>query len=630
MADLFNGFSNTSNDYVYPILSPCPNMADDQYLVWTTNGLSIIKGSDEISSILFNDLAIPVNTFNKQQINLAAGEVSYIPGLTKGLCNRKQVFSLPSLVSSNIALNPYFFEIDLSVNYYKNFSFKYNNIDVSGNYDQNSSVIDALNISFAQAGIKIVASYDPSSLSFTGSQVGYDFEISNVNLNIIDTSSYSNSPFGNGTNAPSYNLTNDASLEIPFAKYQNTAMQGIILRGLYPLATTSQINEADKWFYLNHVSDYVTIYEPIELIYYSDVSTAISITFDPSIFINPSIIVNDISTFVQKDTSLNFVNETIDGSIISYADITNCIITDASIDNSNLLDVSIYNSYINIANIEGLYIQDTRVNFCDIIDCSIIDTSINNSYVNHGALNANIQDSSIINSYVNGTFLSSYGSNISFIDSSIVDSSLNNSVINDLTVLSNSVIKNTWTNTYKQFVAFDSSTNQNIYEYSTDILTGGIVKINLSTIWDSSLNRSIIYDSSIYNTYIQDSSIYGCTMYNCSFDQKSTFDSNTKDIMVNANISTLVDIGQDTSTYYLKRRKKLELGMNGASTVSMMSAGDYLNMVTEDGLWKKVGEVYMWTSTKDPDDCVTKNLIDGFYVFNPHDFNIKIEYLVFV
>lgn len=513
MADLFN---NPSNDYIVPGLSPCPNAADDQYLVWDKNGLSIIKGSDIVSNIDYSDLSIPVNSFNKQQLVLASGEVAYIQGLTKGLCQRVQGFSLPSLISTDEDLNPYFFQIDLSVNYYKNFSFTYSNIDVSANYGSNINIQTALSIAFSNAGIKIEASYDPSTIYFTGTQAGYDFEISNVNLTIFDTSDSSISPFAYGVNAQTYDLEEDASVEIPYAKYPNTAMQGIALKGIY----TSDVYDEDRWIYLNHVSDYLVTCDPINVNYDSEVSTGIAIYYDLSTYLGvyPSFSIGDVSAL----------------------DSSGLIITDSSIKDSTLYDSSIYTSFI---------------------DNTILYTSyIENSYVGNSLL----------------------------VESPIVGSSIITSTIDN-----------------------------------------NDVSINNSTIWDSSIYNGEIYDSSLFRTYLEGVNLYGCTLYNCSYDASVSVLGN-REILIDASIEGIFEVISDTSTFYLKHRKKIEVGMSGCSVGELISAGDYLNFVSVNGMWKKVGDVYIWTTATDPTSCTEKNLIEGFYVFNPHEFSVKIEYLVFV
>lgn len=345
-------FSNPSNDYIYPVVSACPNIADEQYLTWTADGLVIIKGADEIANIIFSDFSVSVAAFNKQQKIIGAGEVTFIQGLTKGLCNRKQGFTIPNIETTDVDLNAYFMQIDISIAYYRNFAYTTLNIEASSNYEQNITIDDALNITLSNNSIKVMVDYDPSTLIFTGTLEGYDFAISNCVLNIIDTSANPYSPFQEDPSVETeYTLVEDASYNILYAKYPNTAMQGIILKGIYPLESNADIEDEDKWIYLNHISDYTLYYEPITI---------------------------------------------------------------------------------------------------------------------------------------------------------------------------------------------------------------------------------------------------------------------------------------DSSTYYIKHRKKVDVGMSGSSTEDYISAGDYLNLVTESGYWKKVGEMYVWISSTDYDECTDKNLIEGFYIYNPHDFSVKVEYMVFV
>lgn len=84
----------------------------------------------------------------------------------------------------------------------------------------------------------------------------------------------------------------------------------------------------------------------------------------------------------------------------------------------------------------------------------------------------------------------------------------------------------------------------------------------------------------------------------------------------------------DVSSYYLKDYDAVDAGMSGASTSDTLSAGDYLYYVDTNNLWEKVGPVKIWLSTSDPADSNIENLITGFYVFNPHTYAIKIDYMV--
>lgn len=535
-------FGNVSNNYVYPSLSACPNIADDQILTWSKNGLTIIKGSQEIASVDFSDLAIPINSFNKQQKILQPGEVVFVQGLTKSLYNRTQGFTLPSLVSDDDDLNSYYMRIDMSVNYYSSFVYTYKNIDISANYDENIAIDDALTIELSNKSINATSTYDPSILTFSGDAEGYDFNISNVVLTIIDSSMDADSPFQHDQNAATYELEEDPSYNINYAKYLNTGMQGVIIKGIFP---DDDQEECDNWIYINHVSDYINIYTETSINYNADVSTNLSITFNPTTFVEPSI--------------------SFDPSVI---------------------DTSLYNQ-----SITDYLIQDCSIDLCDV--------STSKSY-------------------------SSLFTNCLIHDSSFA----NNNLINNDTSVWNSIFTDTWMNAYRLLVYTDPSGNKT-YEFTIDdVSLESLKNVNIyeSTIWDSSINKANINDCSIYNSYLKDCSIVDCTIYNCKYDSSTTL-IGTTNYMVDASIECDYDVNYDSSSAYFKYLKRLDVGMNGNSTSSEISAGDYLNWVTINNYWKKFGEVYIWISSIDSSEANVKNLIDGFYLYNPHDFSVKVEYM---
>lgn len=551
--DLFN---NPSNDYIYPGLSPCPGVGDDQYLVWTENGLAIIKGSDVVSEIGFNDLQVPVNSFSKQQVILGPGEVTFIPGLTKGLCNKNMGFFLPVLNSSDLELNSFFLGIDFSINYYKNFSYTSTHIDVSGNFEQNIGISDALNIKLSELGIKVASTYDASILYFTGTTPGYEYFITNAILRVYDASEAFDSPFPVGGNAPTYDLLEDPSSFIPAMKYPNTAMQGIALKGIYP----SEQAECDKWLYLHHVTDYVITFDPYDVNYDTEVSTNLAISYPVKYPGKPD--------FMDYVTMYDIYGMIIDSSIIGDASISNCIITTSDVSESN--------------------VRDSSIETCTLTEI--------------------------------------YASNTVFEQSTIDTADIENSIINNGSTIINSRIIDSWINVYKLLV--NPSTGQIIWV--TDDASFVDVVVNGGEIWDSSINQATLYDVSLYNCWIEDSSVTNCTFHNCSFDNQTLVE-DTVDVMMDPSIACEFDVVQDTSVFYLRHRRKIEIGMNGCSVEDLMSAGDYLNLVTNRGWWKKVGDIYIWISSPDCEgDCLNKNLIEGFYAFNPHEFTIQIEYMVIV
>jgi len=756
-------FNNPSNDYVYPSLSPCAGTGDDAYLEFTETGIGIISGSKILANINFSDLRIPVAAYSTETKILQEGEVIYITGLTKGLTIRQQVFTMPispSLVTTNENLDPYFLNIDLSINYYKNFKYSYTNIDVSANYTESIAIEDALNIALGAAGINVTATYDPSNFSFSGSIEGYDYNISNVNLSIVNTSDNSSSPFAVGANDVSYNLAEDVSSRVSYAKYPNSAMQGIAMKSIYPGSTNQ--DPYDHWLYINHVSNNIILYENSDSVV--GCTPSLEVGFDPAttlgvaepdvsyyFFIDPSVAfgIFDISVGAISAGAPMYDGSTIDNTVIDDVSIFNCIITDSSITNSYIYDSSIMDSLlnnvsvaethiigcdvslsilkgntsltysldasvsvwdcsiayyiINGASINDSYIRDSSIIdlgvdssnniidtstligdvsllFSDIRNCTltksrtykssifkssltnvlVVESSINRSVLTDTSVGLNsslfsyLYDVSVYNSVLRSAKLNNiiaYDSSVSlcdadnseFLRSFISDSSLyGGTLVRNDSSITNSLLDNVWINAYRTLITASPSAG---YSYTMDNAASGIdsslnsVYIMSSTTWDSSFNNAEIYDSSIYRSNLQDTSIMEdvsitrCTLYNCPVDPSnyvSSLDSN-RILLFDPSIQISTELDYDLSTYYTRISKELDVGMNGTSTVTTMSAGDYLNWVTVNGYWNKFGELYAWTSAADGTATENlTNLINGFYVYNPHTFNIKIEYILFV
>ena len=498
-------FNNPANNYVNPALTPCAGAGDDSYLEFLPNDqIGIVQGQNILASISFSDIKIPVSGYSTQKKILDPGEVTFVAGLTKGLNYRSQSFILPLFTAND--LNPYFMVVDLSIGFYKNFKHYSFNVEASANYANNVTIDQALDIALSNIQAKMTTTYDPSDLTFTGTQLGWDFNISNLVLTVIDASENILSPFP----SPAYSekLDEDLTKMVLYAKYPNSAMQGVVLKATYP-AVESPYN---KWFQVNHVTDVVTIYEPIEV---DNFIKAIQylITFDPSIKFGP------------------FITSFVDASI-------------------------------------GLDVSDGSQSYVLAVDSSFATYNLN-------------------------------------------DSSLYNSRINLSSNASTCVIENSWVNKDLYFPYGDPSNH---------------VNIALSTINDSSIHNALINDSSIFKSFLYNVALSRCTLYNCSYDPSTVLLQNCTVIRINESIDP--SLAYDSSTYYQPVVKTIEVGMSGCSSQTAMSGGDYLEWITENQDWKKVGDLYIWTAAPDADD--TRNLIDGFYAFNPQEFPIQIEYLIFV
>lgn len=258
-------FNNPSNDYVNPALSPCANVADGNSGVFKfiDDGAGVVVGTDITQFMDLSELSINVTEWSGRKQTIQSGEVIYIPGPDRGLLYKKQVFQIPNLGVTN---QEYYFTIDLSISYYNNFRHYNINVDASSNYSLNLDIDDALNIELANSGVKTEVVYDPSNFTFTGTQLGYEYDITNVVLTTIDASMDSTSPFADSS---TYVLTEDTSSGLPASKYPNGAMLGYLLKANYP----SDECYRNWWLYMNHVNS------PFDVYVVADVSTTDTSTY---------------------------------------------------------------------------------------------------------------------------------------------------------------------------------------------------------------------------------------------------------------------------------------------------------------------------------------------------------------
>lgn len=247
--DLFNNFLNPSNDYINPDLAPCAGDSDSNFFEFLPNQqVGITNGNSIISSLSLNDIAEEISGWVTQSKILQSGEITFIQGLTKGITTSSRYFPWYGSVSYTGDDHQYYLQLDISINYYKNFRYYQTAISVEGDYVNGITIENALDMKLDELGISVTSSYDPSGLTFTGTQAGYWFDVTAVEAILYpDTSAYTES------------LIEDDDAYLPAYKYPNTAMLGYVLKVIYP--TSSTINDYDKYVEVNHVPDYLTYYE---------------------------------------------------------------------------------------------------------------------------------------------------------------------------------------------------------------------------------------------------------------------------------------------------------------------------------------------------------------------------------
>lgn len=748
-------FNNPSNDYVNPGLSPCVGVADSNTFEFINKKkVGIISGSDIVSSMSLSDISIPVNEWITKTQTIQSGEIIYVPGLTKGLLNKTMIFPLPDFEYES---QEYFFSIDLSIGYYSNFRLTEKTINASADFESNLDIDDALNIALSDAGAPVTGTYDPSSMMFTGNNEGFDYDINNVVLNIIDASMDENSPFPpiiiDGERLQqTYQLVVDEDQTIPAMKYPNGAMLGYMMSAVYP---AGQACEADRWLYTNNITT------PFDVYYQQDTPTGMSdvsinkiITFDPPTYFGEVSIgfipindveISDMGIFPPADIDSSMIIPP-ESHLLSALSISNCVIYEPIVLNSVLSNSTIYNntdytddvSLLNdiVSIIETCAIKDSSILTNPPIDLSInvttqisltkvqssniagnyvpisLDPSalfdpssmymlgdqftsviteselkysnINSSFISGdvsilGELDlstgkidplasneinnsvgfysnvtgmqiidtyfgmSNISRSALAESYfyeVNGDNLEIYSGTIEY--SSLVNSTTFDSIINSTNIggtditesnVSDSDIINS---SFNAAYIIDSNIEKTFVNYIE--LSFGIwvpdsssneTRIINTNIYDTSINNAILIDCSIFTSNIMDASLFGCTLHNSIFEDENTYlDPLSTSIWINGDYDCSISWNYDTSLLYEKFTKQIDVGMNGSGDDYTLSAGEYLDYINTHGLWEKFGPLNSKFSTVDPPDSNIKNLIGGFYVFNPHTFPVQLEYML--
>jgi len=263
MVDLFN---NGSNDYIYPDVGPCAGNSDSYIFEFLPKELAgVVSGNSEISTMDFSDLKQPVTGWNQQTRLLQPGEVMFVQGLTKGISTKTQYYPIDGSVSFYNYNDPMYMSADISINYYLGFKYYENDIRVTADEVAGINIADAMNIAFGAKGIGVYANWDPSKFTFSGTQAGYEFDVTALDVSLW------NPDVSTAGNA----LYEDVTSQIPSSKYPNSAMLGYVLKVTYPTTSYPQsysdgvlvsgqtyIDDSQKYVKLNHAPTYLTFYEP--------------------------------------------------------------------------------------------------------------------------------------------------------------------------------------------------------------------------------------------------------------------------------------------------------------------------------------------------------------------------------
>jgi len=239
-------FNNSTDNYLKTGLSPCEGSDDNIFQFFPKKEVGVASGNKILSEMYLGDLQVQVTAWEQHRKVLGPQEIIYVQGLTKELDNRTQVFDFLTFVPDT---SLFYKGIEITLNYYDN--FKNVTINVIGTSDpvEGIAVDDALNLALASLNIGITAAATNDYITFTGTNEGYNFDITGVIMTDYDSSMVQV--------GLSYSLSEDTSKSIPYAKYINGAMLGLVLKAKYP----DDQSTYDKWLNLSHVNNTFSYYD---------------------------------------------------------------------------------------------------------------------------------------------------------------------------------------------------------------------------------------------------------------------------------------------------------------------------------------------------------------------------------
>ena len=608
-------FNNPSNDYVVPNLGSCQGMSDDKFFTFLDkSNAGIISGKDVLATMSLGSINIPVDEYTTKTQTLQTGEIIYIPGLDKGLQYKSQSFILPDL---NVLNQQLYFEIDLSINYYNNFSYITQSINGKAESSTNIDINTALDLSFSNQHINVASLYDPSAMAFVGTAIGYEFEVNNVVLTIIDASMDATSPFPSiiidGEHIlQTYDLDEDKSALIPGMKYPNGAMKGFMILPTYP----TEACESDKWLYLNHVkSPFDVYYEQNSPTGISDITTNkiynfgdidfgdISIGFEPI----PDISIGDFAPFPTPDVDSSIIDPP-SSKLLNYLSISNSTINNPAIGFSQLLDSSIIAyrdpSYGSEFDPEGVIYKSAVYN-CLLkssgwYDVSTADPSAAN-YPNkkHGVL-LGILDSSIINSEIEGDDVSIY-----------MDMTLES--MERLNIqLTSSEIKHT--NVVGAYFGYDC------------LLIGDVSNnINLHSIFNSVIQNAeiknmVVYGSKSIDAKIQSSEVINSYITNTKIDNTNI---STSEINSNTEISNSILVDNSINDTNIQTSS---LNHNSLANTNIISSIINDNIITDCSIQNSyLNYIELAPGLLMPDPSASPNIITNTNIYDASIYNSNIN-----
>ena len=239
-------FNNSNDNYLKTGLTPCDAVDSNIFQFFPKKSVGISSGSLVLQSMDLSDLQIEINSWNQNKKVLESGEVTYVAGLTKELDNRSQSFDIGYVVPDASLL---YMKAEIVINYNQNFKNTTTYVSVISDPSTGVNVENAVNLALSNLNIGVVSNVDSSAFNFRGNTPGYNFNVDSLILTNYDLDM---NPSG-----LAFTVTEKTDEALPYAKYMNGAMLGVVLKATYPVEQSTY----DKWLNISHVNNTFSFYE---------------------------------------------------------------------------------------------------------------------------------------------------------------------------------------------------------------------------------------------------------------------------------------------------------------------------------------------------------------------------------
>lgn len=603
-------FNNKNNNPVIPdFINDCAgtNSTESEF-VFGDSTTEVINNGNTVANIDLSNLNISLENYIKEVKYLEPNSIIKLGDLTKGLSYTSIYFLCPDFPDKNVI---YQSEMKFDIKIIKNFKEEVISIDAKSNSNANPPicVIDSVNSILKSNNINVeLTKTTDGNLIFKSTIEGYYFDITSV---------YIKNPY---TNDEFIELETDFDKNIPNIKYPNGAFKGLFMMITYPVYNNSDITDDEKYILINHVPTYIPYY--LQSVGLADPEGTVSNTVGVRIEYPQPLNEQQEEDFSGLDVSTNVIwngrNQEVYDTVFEYSNLSilnlfKCFFHNSELDNCNLYGANLVNSTISNTQCfkAGTHNVDPSALYY-FKDCNIIE----NSYV-EGTLEtpAYLENTKLENSTIDKVYI---------YNCSMGDTSTNSSSYRNILKVKNSYLYNLADYSFANGALVQNS-YINAYKENEDLIPSNIpLNISNITLQDSSIYNANIKNCSMYNCYLENVNVLDSSLYMTEF---VSTDLNKYNITNSYTYPNIEFNGEDVSCYTIIP-KYVDINSNCTDNTTI-NLSQYLQYVNNNDLWITVGQMYAISALSNNPNNKEKRMLETLLICNPHNFKVKIEYIIF-